>query len=259
MAVFPGSQSLGKISSNTALVSQWMWSLWLTMYGQIYFWAALWPGVIFQPATLNVKAYIEFFRELINYKGKECYLIPLCQSDPPKVRVSILTFDPMCLLSREHEVLKICVFWFETHTKKILWMMAITLTERDSLSHSARVVRQTAMACLSSANNLDAFLRALLRIAVWSISYPVVSKCQASNQSPRPGWFADNVPTLYDSSFIREFCKSFSKLLAAELCCRWISYPEICRSPLLRKKSFFFCISWCIETPRDSKISFWRV
>ena len=131
------------------------------------------------------------------------------------------------------------VFFDLKHTQKnpLNYGMAITLTERDSLSHSARVVRQTAMACLSSANNLDAFLCALLRIAVWSISYPVVSKCQASNQSPRPGWFADNVPALYDSSFIKEFCKSYSKLLAAELCCRWISYPEICRSPSLRKKN----------------------
>ena len=219
-----------------------MWSLWLTMYGEIYFRAALWPGVIFQPATLNVKAYIEFFRELINYKGKECYLIPLCQSDPPKVRVSILTFDPMCLLSREHEVLKICVFWFETHTKKSFELigMAITLTERGSLSHSARVVRQTAMASLSSANNFDA-----LRLA---------ADCCLVNQLPCSIEVSSFEP-IPSSRVIRGQCSNLvwqqfhqrilqklfqTKLLAAELCCRWISYPEICRSPSLRKKILLF-------------------
>ena len=108
MAVFPGSQSLGKnILKNCSSIAVNVISLINNVWRDLLQGCTL---TIFQPATLNVKAYIEFFRELINYKGKECYLIPLCQSDPPKVRVSILTFDPMCLLSREHEVLKICVF-----------------------------------------------------------------------------------------------------------------------------------------------------
>ena len=47
------------------------------------------------------------------------------------------------------------VFFDLKHTQKnpLNYGMAITLTERGSLFHSARVVRQTAMACLSSSNN----------------------------------------------------------------------------------------------------------
>ena len=157
------------------------------------------------------------------------------------------------------------VFFDLKHTQKnpLNYGMAITLTERGSLFHSARVVRQTAMACLSSSNNFTTLY----------FSARLAADCCLVNQLPCSIEVSSFEP-IPSSRVIRGQCSNLvwqqltqrilqklfqTKLLAAELCCRWISYPEICRSPSLRKKSFFFCISWCIETPRDSKISFWRV
>ena len=120
MAVFPGSQSIGKkilkyICPSIAVnVISLINNVWRDLL-----WGCTLTRCHFPASNSKCQSLHWIFQGTDKLQGQRMLnLIPPCQSDPSKVRVSIPTFDPLCLLSREQEVLKICVVWFETHTQK---------------------------------------------------------------------------------------------------------------------------------------------